>query len=149
MAQEPSHELGERKELPIERGFPIEQINKIAQKEGRARRHYRPIYTMHKWWARRLGCIFRSISLYSLLDDPDKVEVREPGENGTLGDFGGGQSNVEDLIENVDMADPESLWELYPKDARMEGKKILDPFMGGERPSLKRLDLVLKLSATI
>nr|WP_231741330.1 DUF1156 domain-containing protein [Halorubrum sp. CBA1125] len=126
-----SAERSDRKELPIERGFPIERVNEIAQKEGRAKQYYRPIYTMHKWWARRLGCVFRSISLYSLLDDPDKVEVHEPGENGTLGDFGGGHSEVENLIENVDMADPESLWELYPKDVRIGDKRILDPFMGG------------------
>jgi len=86
---------------------------------------------MHKWWARRPGCLFRSICLYSLLDDPEKVEVYEPGENETLGDFGGGHSDIENLIENVDMADPESLWELYPKDVRIGDKKILDPFMGG------------------
>ena len=131
MAQESPRLSDERTELPIERGFPIERVNEIASKEGRARRHYRPIYTMHKWWARRLGCIFRSISLYSLLDDPDKVEITDPGKNGTLGDFGGGQSNVETLIKDVDMADPESLWELYPKDIRIKDKKILDPFMGG------------------
>jgi adenine-specific DNA methylase len=29
------------------------------------------------------------------------------------------------------MTDPESLWELYPKDVRVENKKIRDPFMGG------------------
>ncbi|MFC6613652.1 DUF1156 domain-containing protein [Halopenitus salinus] len=126
-----SSERSQRKELPIERGFPIERVNEIAQKEGRAKQYYRPIYTMHKWWARRLGCVFRSISLYSLLDDSDKVEVHEPGENGTLGAFGGGHSEVENLIESVDMADPESLWELYPKDVRIGDKKILDPFMGG------------------
>lgn len=121
----------DRTELPIERGFPIERVNEIAAKEGRARRHYRPIYTMHKWWARRLGCIFRTISLYSLLDDPDKIDIHEPGNNGTLEDFGGGQSNIASLIENVDIANPESLWELYPKDVRIEDKKVLDPFMGG------------------
>ena len=94
MAQESPRLSGERKELPIERGFPIERVNEIAQKEGRAKMYYRPIYTMHKWWARRLGCVFRTISLYSLLDDPEKVEVHEPGENGTLGDFGGGHSDL-------------------------------------------------------
>ncbi len=130
MSQEPA-ESDARTELPIERGFPIERINEIAEKESRAKQWYRPIYTMHKWWARRPGCLFRAISLYSLLDDPEKVEVREPGENETLGDFGGGHSNVENLIENVDMADPESLWELYPKDVRIGDKRILDPFMGG------------------
>jgi adenine-specific DNA methylase len=126
-----SAERSERKELPIERGFPIERVNEIASKESRAKIHYRPIYTMHKWWARRLGCVFRSICLYSLLDDPEKVEIHEPGENNTLGDYSSGQSEVENLIENVDMADPESLWKLYPKDVRIEDKKILDPFMGG------------------
>jgi len=131
MSREPLRISGDRTELPIERGFPIERINEIAAKEGRAKMYYRPVYTMHKWWARRLGCVFRSICLYALLDDPEAVEVHEPGENGTLGDFGGGHSDVEHLIENVDMTDPESLWELYPKDVRIADKKILDPFMGG------------------
>ncbi len=60
-----SAEREERKELPIERGFPIERVNEIAEKEGRgvAKQYYRPIYTMHKWWARRLGCVFRTISI--------------------------------------------------------------------------------------
>jgi adenine-specific DNA methylase len=121
----------ERTRLPIERSFPIERVNEIAAKEGRAKMHYRPIYTMHKWWARRLGCVFRAICLYTLLDDPKSVEVFEPGEgNTTLGDFGEGM-DIATLLENVDLEDPESLWELYPKDVRVEDKKILDPFMGG------------------
>ncbi|WP_336022454.1 DUF1156 domain-containing protein [Halobellus salinisoli] len=123
----------ERTELPIERGFPIERVNEIAEKEGRAKMHYRPIYTMHKWWARRLGCVFRAISLYTLLDDPEKVEVFEPGQdNETLADWGDEtQTDIASLIDRVDLSDPESLWELYPKDVRVEDKKILDPFMGG------------------
>ncbi len=132
-----SQERHERTELPIERGFPIERVNEIAEKEGRAKMYYRPIYTMHKWWARRLGCVFRAISLYTLLDDPEKVSVYEPGhEGGTLaayGDDADGESDLDvaSLLERVDMTDPESLWELYPKDVRVEDKKILDPFMGG------------------
>jgi adenine-specific DNA methylase len=121
----------ERTTLPIEKGFPIERVNEIAAKEGRAKMHYRPIYTMHKWWARRLGCVFRTICLYSLLDDPEKVSVHEPGENGSLSDFGAGASEIQELIETVDVADPEALWELYPKDVRIDDKKILDLFMGG------------------
>jgi len=127
----------ERTELPIERGFPIERVNEIAEKEGRAKMYYRPIYTMHKWWARRLGCVFRAISLYTLLDDPEKVSVFEPGHEGSTlasyGDEADGESDLDvaSLLERVDMSDPESLWELYPKDVRVEDKKILDPFMGG------------------
>lgn len=122
---------GERAMLPIERGFPIERVNEIAEKEGKAKMHHRPIYTMHKWWARRLGCVFRTISLYSLLDDSEQVSVHEPGQNGSLADFGAGTNRLQELIENVDISDPESLWELYPKDVRIKDKKILDPFMGG------------------
>ena len=130
-----SPETSERTELPIERGFPIERVNELAEREGRAKMYYRPIYTMHKWWARRLGCVFRAISLYSLLDDPDTVDVFEPGNNGeTLASWNGDDStelDIASILERVDMADPESLWQLYPKDVRVEGKKVLDPFMGG------------------
>ncbi|MFC7070589.1 DUF1156 domain-containing protein [Halobaculum lipolyticum] len=125
----------ERSELPIERGFPIERINEIAEKEGRAKMHYRPVYTMHKWWARRLGCVFRSISLYTLLTDAEKTEVLEPGhEHETLvgwSDESDAAVDIASLLDRVDITDPESLWELYPKDVRVEDKKVLDPFMGG------------------
>lgn len=130
-------QITERQTLPIEKGFPIERINEIAEKEGRAKMYYRPIYTMHKWWARRLGCVFRAISLYTLLDDPEKVSVFEPGhEGGTLAGWGENTDDESDLdiaslLERVDITDPESLWELYSKDVRVEDKKILDPFMGG------------------
>jgi adenine-specific DNA methylase len=125
---------GKRPELPIERGFPIERVNEIAEKEGRAKQWYRPIYTMHKWWARRPGCLFRAITLYSLLDEtttPADVEVYEPGENQQLGSNGLTNEDLIEAISGVSMDDPESLWEFYPKDVRIKDKKILDPFMGG------------------
>jgi putative DNA methylase len=125
---------GERTELPIERGFPIERVNEIAQKESRAGMHYRPIYTMHKWWARRLGCVFRTIALYTLLDDADDATVRHPGtgQEATLAELGLGEyDDLQAVIDGVSQADPESLWKLYTKDVTIENKKILDPFMGG------------------
>lgn len=134
-----AHESGEsvdeeRPSLPIEEGFPIERINEIAEKESRAKQWYRPVYAMHKWWARRPGCLFRAISLYSLLDEnttAEDVEVYEPGENEQLGNNGLDQSELVEAIDDVDMDDPESLWSFYPKDIRIKDKKILDPFMGG------------------
>jgi adenine-specific DNA methylase len=123
----------ERTELPIERGFPIEQLNDIAEKEGYggARQWYRPIYTMHKWWARRLGSVFRAISIYTLLDDPQDIEIFEPGQNTQLTDFQGSEVDLPKLIEQVSLDDPASLWDIYPKDVRVQDKKVLDPFMGG------------------
>jgi putative DNA methylase len=132
MSEQQQREEG-RPELPIENGFPIERVNEIAAKEGRARQHYRPIYTMHKWWARRPGCLFRAISLYSLLDETtsiDDLDLYEPGENQTLGDRGLTEDDLLSAIGEVDMENPEPLWDFYPKDVRIKGKKVLDPFMG-------------------
>ncbi|WP_276302627.1 DUF1156 domain-containing protein [Halorussus lipolyticus] len=135
MSQEQSDEESEdRTVLPIERGFPIERVNEIAEKESRAKQWYRPIYTMHKWWARRPGCLFRAISLYALLNDgmdAGDFEVYEPGQNQTLGSTGSSREDLAEKISEVDMEDPESLWEFYPKDVRVSDKKVLDPFMGG------------------
>ncbi len=44
--------------LSVERG-----INKLAQDETGKRQYYRPIYSIHKWWARRPGTLFRAIIL--------------------------------------------------------------------------------------
>jgi len=132
--QEQSDREEGRPDLPIERGFPIERVNEIAEKESRAKQYYRPIYTMHKWWARRPGCLFRAITLYSLLDKnttADEVEVYEPGENQQLGSNGLDKDDLVEAIDDVDLDDPESLWDFYPKDVRIKDKKILDPFMGG------------------
>lgn len=132
--QERSEESEDRPELPIERGFPVERVNEIAEKESRAKPWYRPIYTMHKWWARRPGCLFRAITLYSLLDKNttiDDVDVYEPGEDRMSGENGLNEEALIDAIGDVSMDDPESLWDFYPKDVRITDKKILDPFMGG------------------
>ena len=132
--QEQSEKSEGRAELPIERGFPIERVNEIAEKERRAKQYYRPIYTMHKWWARRPGCLFRAITMYSLLDGNttlDDVEVYEPGENQTLGNNGSSKENLLKAIDEVSVDNPESLWKYYAKDIRINNKKILDPFMGG------------------
>ena len=132
--QQPEGGKRGRPRLPIEEGFPIERVNEIAAKESRAKQHYRPVYTMHKWWARRPGCLFRAISLYSLLDentDPADVSVYEPGENQTLGANAPDAADIIDAIGATSIEDPEPLWEFYPKDVRIKDKKILDPFMGG------------------
>jgi len=134
-----AHESGDsgsegRPSLPIEDGFPIERVNEIAEKESRAKQWYRPLYTMHKWWARRPGCLFRAISLYSLLDentDPKEVSVYEPGENQTLGSNATSAEELVDAIGQTTIEDPEPLWEFFPKDVRIDDKKVLDPFMGG------------------
>ncbi|MBG0768308.1 DNA methyltransferase [Methanococcus maripaludis] len=49
----------------IENTLPIHKINELALKEGNAKK---PVYQIHKWWARRLGCIVRSLIIASNLN---------------------------------------------------------------------------------
>jgi putative DNA methylase len=60
----------------IEDGFPFEQISAVAEIESWRKEVYRPIYHVHKWWAQRLGSVFRAALLgaasgegASVLDD--------------------------------------------------------------------------------
>ena len=55
----------------IEVGFPIVEINRLAEPE---RNSFKPIYQMHKWFARRASCVFRAILLGAL-----KPAVKEDG----------------------------------------------------------------------
>jgi adenine-specific DNA methylase len=129
-----SREQRERTELPIERGFPIERVNEIAEKESRAGMHYRPIYTMHKWWARRMGCVFRAISLYTLLDDAESASVHHPGTSNSETLDTGGEDDTSALQKNIDsvsQSNPDALWQYYSKDVTIDSKRVLDPFMGG------------------
>ena len=45
----------------IENDFPFEQIDPVAEIESYRKEINRPIYHIHKWWAKRLGSVFRSI----------------------------------------------------------------------------------------
>lgn len=55
--------LAARGETPIEDGFPFEDISEIAEIESWRKEIYRPIYHVHKWWAQRLGSVFRAAIL--------------------------------------------------------------------------------------
>ena len=47
--------------------FPFEQLSRIAERESWRKEIYRPIYHVHKWWAQRLGSVFRGILLGALM----------------------------------------------------------------------------------
>jgi len=56
----------------IEVGFPIVEINRLAVPE---RNSFKPIYQMHKWFARRASCVFRAILLGSLKPAKKRVSL--------------------------------------------------------------------------
>ena len=55
----------------IEYGFPFEELNRVAALESWRKEIHRPLSHVHKWWATRLGSVFRTILLASLLDDSE------------------------------------------------------------------------------
>src|SRR6266436_5133465 len=47
--------------------FPFEFLSQLAERESWRKELHRPIYHVHKWWANRLGSVFRGILLGSTL----------------------------------------------------------------------------------
>jgi putative DNA methylase len=47
--------------------FPFEFLSQLAERESWRKEIHRPIYHVHKWWAKRLGSIFRGILLGTTL----------------------------------------------------------------------------------
>jgi putative DNA methylase len=52
----------------LEVDFPIERISELAEQESWRKEINRPLYHIHKWWATRLGSVFRAIALGALGD---------------------------------------------------------------------------------
>ena len=49
--------------------FPFEFISRLAEHESWRKEIHRPVYHVHKWWAKRLGSVFRGILLGTSLPD--------------------------------------------------------------------------------
>ena len=52
-----------RGQRAIEDGFPFSELSAVAEIESWRKEVYRPVYHLHKWWAQRLGSIFRAVIL--------------------------------------------------------------------------------------
>lgn len=119
----------------IEKDFPIERLNEIARKEGNAKK---PIYQIHKWWARRLGSVFRMILLTSFIEWEElEIDARKRIGIGSSIDL---DEEMEALVrEKME----EMLWERFYSKNDFGGKVVLDPFMGGGTTVVEALKLGL------
>jgi len=71
----------------IEKDFPFSQISIVAERESWRKEVYRPVYYLHKWWARRLGSVFRAILIGACLDESENFWDHYYGKsifNGTI-----------------------------------------------------------------
>ncbi len=88
----------------IEESFPIVEVNRLAIPERNA---FKPIYQMHKWFARRASCVFRAILLGALkpagtdiMEEFYKDHTHDPDTNGKviLDPFMGGGTTVVEAL---------------------------------------------------
>jgi putative DNA methylase len=148
----------------IEYDFPLHEVNRLAVREGNSKK---PIYRMHKWWARRLSCVFRTILLASAIDweEWDRLEPWRRDAEGYFVDKEGRRiTRPEDYHRRVREERPEmhqptdrwlkrkpTAWErLYYRlddeanavvERAFKGKTVLDPFMGGGTTVIEALRL--------
>lgn len=54
--------------------FPFEFISVVAERESWRKEIHRPVYHIHKWWAKRLGSVFRGIILGCLLPKDEDLK---------------------------------------------------------------------------
>ena len=64
--------------MPVQRlietdRFPFEFVSTLANRESWRKEIHRPIYHLHKWWAKRLGSVFRGLALGSLLGEDNDL----------------------------------------------------------------------------
>lgn len=58
--------VGENAKTALEAAFPILEVSQVAEQESWRKEINRPLYHIHKWWATRLGSVFRAITLAAL-----------------------------------------------------------------------------------
>ena len=68
-----SDELTGNQRLIESDDFPIEFVSELAEIESWRKEVYRPVYHIHKWWANRLGSVFRAILLGSALPESERL----------------------------------------------------------------------------
>jgi putative DNA methylase len=62
-----------RNATALEQDFPIVEVSQVAEHESWRKEINRPLYHIHKWWATRLGSVFRAITLAAL--SPERTQV--------------------------------------------------------------------------
>src|SRR5205823_424158 len=58
--------IGRHDGTALEHDFPIVEVSQLAEHESWRKEINRPLYHIHKWWATRLGSVFRAITLAAL-----------------------------------------------------------------------------------
>jgi adenine-specific DNA methylase len=88
---------------PIEVGLPLAQLHDLSKVESYNKNHFRPSAYLHKWWAKRLGSVFRTILLGTFCAPDEDIwrryyeGVRLPGRI-VLDPFMGGGTTIHEAL---------------------------------------------------
>lgn len=132
----------------MNQNFPTRDLSRLAQMEAQSRQNYRPIYSIHRWWARRLGVIFRTIaiSLFAPTERPQDIldlscvsdnECQKDGASGIKHGISYPPSLYyligapRDVLKNVKKLDPRMYHLTVATERALSRAVILDPFSGG------------------
>lgn len=125
----------------IEVDFPIERVNPLAEREANAKRPYQ---LLHKWWARRLGCVFRTIVLSAFIpnDEWQRLDeiARKQGATAWHWLYYRQCHVAPNASDHTGHGCAIELIDCYCKD-----KIVLDPFMGGGTTVVEALRLGCKV----
>jgi adenine-specific DNA methylase len=127
----------------IERDFPIEYLNALVERESSANFMRKPIYNMHKWWARRVASTFRVITLLTFLREFKDVGAARPNEVDGSTKF---KEWFWGVVENGKLVKRGVFYESIDLSKTLGFSPIvLDPFMGGGTPVVEALRLGCKV----
>jgi adenine-specific DNA methylase len=93
----PGHQVGR---FQLEARFDVPFVARLALREKQVQQSYRPIISIHKWFARRPGSVFRSLLLSELGDGRLEDSYWRPNDiRGVIADpfMGGGTTIFESL----------------------------------------------------
>jgi len=62
----------------IERNFSEAYVARLAAREKQIQQHYRPVISVHKWFARRPGSLFRALTLAEFAAGPVRLSYERP-----------------------------------------------------------------------
>jgi putative DNA methylase len=110
--------------------FPFEYLSLIAVPESFRKEIYRPIYHIHKWWAQRLGSIFRGIIIGCQIDD----------ESNFLDRFYDFNNYSDTIVLDPFMGNGTTIGEAYKLGCTAIGRDINPIAFQNVKVSLSRLD---------
>jgi len=119
-------------------------MSALAKKESSANFMRKPIYNMHKWWARRIASTFRAVTLLTFLKDFEDIRIGgrlvDVNEITKFNEWFWGIVENGKMVKRGIFYNPTDLGGILGQTTI-----VLDPFMGGGTPTVEALRLGCKV----